>query len=256
MAHEQTGCGPALAQDVTVPMARRRWPRLAWIDNFRGTPDRAVAKQRYARLAAHYEGSTGRIRAVRERTIAQLHLQPGQTVFDVACGSGAALMALSEAVGPTGRVIGIEQSPEMATLARRAASGMPNIEVLCESAARFRSPVPADAVLCCYTHDVLQDPASLNNLFAQARPGAPVAVSGLCMAPWWLAPANAWVLWGARMYLTTWRGLRRPWTRLLKHCPDLRICSRHHGLTGYVAAGRFDGTRNQGPSAMDMHKDD
>ena len=84
----------------------------------------------------------------------------------------------------------------MAALAFRVAAGAPHIEVLCESAARCRAPALADAVLCCYTQDVLQDKAALNKLFEQVRPGARVAVSGLCMAPWWLAPASARVLGG------------------------------------------------------------
>ena len=179
--------------------------------------------------------------SVRERTIEHLDLRPGQTVFDVACGAGATLLALSDAVGPGGRVIGIEQSSDMAALARKAADGRANVEVICDSVATFRAPLQADAVLCCYTHDVLQDPAALDHLFAQVRPGARVAVAGLCLAPWWLTPANAWVLWGARMYLTTWRGLRCPWSTLSKRCPELRVRSRHHGLTGYIAVGCFDG---------------
>jgi SAM-dependent methyltransferase len=240
MTDEQAGLRSERPQDGFGSAPRRPWPGFAWVANFRALPDAAEARLRYRKLAARYEDSTWRIQAVRELAVAQLNLRPGQTVFDVACGCGATLPALSEAVGPTGRVIAIEQSPEMAAMARRAAAGTSNIEVICEPVERLYAPMPADAVLFCYTHDVLQDAPALDHLFAQVRPGARVALSGLCMAPWWLAPANIWVLWGARLYLTTWRGLRRPWRGLLRHCPDLLVTSRHHWQTGYVAAGHHD----------------
>ena len=91
--------------------------------------------------------------------------------------------------------------------------------------------------MLCYTHDVLHSPAALANLFAQARPGARIAVAGLCLLPWWGAPVNAWVAGGARHYLTTWQGLRRPWAPLLPYCPDLQIVERFHLGTGYLATG-------------------
>lgn len=212
-------------------------PRLALLDNLRSLPDRETALARYARLAQHYEETTARIRDVRRHAIDLLDLRGGETVFDVACGAGTILSSLAWRVGPRGRVVGIEQSPEMAALARDAEAGSTNVMVRCEPVESFHSPHIADALLFCYTHDVLQSPVALANVFAQARPGARVAVAGLCLLPWWGAPANAWVLWGARNYLTTWHGLRKPWAPLTAWCPDLRVVGRHHLGTGYLAAG-------------------
>lgn len=211
--------------------------RPAWLANFDGEPDRAAALERYARLAPHYEATTTRIREVRSRALDLLALQPGETVFDVACGAGAILRELSWRVGPRGRVVGVEQSPAMAAIAAQASEGCENVRILCEPVESFRSPARADAVIFCYTHDVLQSPRALENLFAQIRPGARVSVAGLCLLPLWGAPVNAWVLWGARHYLTTWRGLRAPWMPLLDWCPDLRIVQRYHLGTGYLAVG-------------------
>lgn len=207
------------------------------MDNFRLTPDRAVALARYDKLASNYEASTTRIRAVRAQAIELLGLQPGETVFDVACGAGATLPALSGRVGPAGRVIGIEHSPAMAAQARSAALTLANAEVLCDAVEIFDAGRSADALILCYTHDVLQSPAAIDNLLRQTRPGARIVLTGLCLAPWWAAPANAWVLWGARHYLTTWRGLRQPWALLAERCQKLEVVSRFHGGTGYVALG-------------------
>jgi demethylmenaquinone methyltransferase/2-methoxy-6-polyprenyl-1,4-benzoquinol methylase len=169
--------------------------------------------------------------------LALLDLQPGETVFDVACGTGAIRVAPARHVGPGGRVVGIEQSPEIAGQARDAAGGTANVKVQCDPVKSCRSPQVADALVFCHLHDVLQCPSALANLFAQARPGARTAVAGLCLMQGWGAPVNTWVLWGARNYLTTLHGLHEPWSPLTAWCPDLRVVGRHHLGTGYLAAG-------------------
>ena len=211
-----------------------RWPLLG---NLRPRPDRANALAHYARLAARYETSTTPIRNVRRRSIDLLDPQPGETVFDVACGAGGMLVDLAARVGASGQVIGIEQSPQMAALARAASAGRVSIRVLESAVEECVAPRPADALLFCYTHDVLQNPQALARLFAQARPGARVAVAGLCLLPWWGSPIDAWVMWRARCYLSTWHGLRRPWALLLDYCPDLQIVGRFHLGTGYLGHG-------------------
>jgi SAM-dependent methyltransferase len=209
----------------------------ALLSNLRCEPDRDVALQRYARLAANYDSATCRIRAVRRRALDHLAVQPGETVFDVGCGAGAMLVELAAAVGPHGSAIGIEQSPPMAALARCAIARHTQATVLMESAERFVAPRNADALVFVYAHDVQQNPAALANVFAQARDGARVVAVGLCLLPWWGLPVNAWVLWGARHYLTTWHGLNRPWHGLLRWCPDLRVVERFHRGTTYLATG-------------------
>lgn len=218
---------------------RRSFAELlpAVLDNLRVRPDRETALSRYARLSHRYESSTTRIRAVRGSVIEHLALQRGETVFDVACGAGAMLGELASRVGRQGHVVGIEQSPPMAALAREAARGAGQVEVLVSPVETFVAPRPADALAFVYAHDVQQSPPALANVFAQARPGARVVVAGLQLLPWWGLPINAWLVWGARHYLTTWRGLRHPWAQLLHHCPDLHVVERFHHGTSYVAKG-------------------
>jgi precorrin-6B methylase 2 len=213
--------------------------RPAMFANLRRRPDGDISLQRYARLADDYEGATTKIRDVRRRAIDRLALRPGETVFDVACGAGAMLPDMASRVGLRGRVIGIEHSPPMAALARAATFGIVQAEVHVCPVESFVAPLPADALVFIYAHDVQQNPAALANVFNQARPGARVVAAGLCLLPWWGLPINAWVLWGARHYLTTWHGLRRPLRPLLDWCPDLQIVERFHDGTTYLATGTF-----------------
>lgn len=60
--------------------------------------------------------------------IDKLELQPGEAVLDIGCGTGALLPALVEAVGPQGRVVAMDFSPQMVTIARKRAK-WPNVEV-------------------------------------------------------------------------------------------------------------------------------
>jgi ubiquinone/menaquinone biosynthesis C-methylase UbiE len=55
------------------------------------------------------------------RLVEALAPQPGERVLDVGCGSGAALLPLARAVGPTGSVAGIDLAPAMVEVARTAA---------------------------------------------------------------------------------------------------------------------------------------
>src|SRR5690606_34044001 len=46
-------------------------------------------------------------------------LQPGMTVLDVGCGTGAITSGIAEIVGPSGRVIGIDNNPDLIEKARQ-----------------------------------------------------------------------------------------------------------------------------------------
>jgi len=97
-------------------------------------------------------------------------------------------------------------------------------------------PGPVDAILFNFTHDVLRSPAALARIFAAARPGTRVAVAGMKLAPWWLAPLNAVVRAQARPYMTTFEGLARPWDLLEHHLAGFERESVLFG-TGYIGWG-------------------
>jgi SAM-dependent methyltransferase len=57
-------------------------------------------------------------------------LRPGEVVADLGAGAGIDAFLAARAVGPTGRVIGVDMTPEMVSTARRnaAASGFDHVE--------------------------------------------------------------------------------------------------------------------------------
>jgi len=205
-------------------------------------PDPERARALYQRHAASYDASAQRTMPLRRRTIALLELRAGQTVLDVACGTGLSFDILRAGVGATGRVVGVELSHEMLVLAhaRCAREGWHNVELIESTIESAPLRGPLDAILFNFTHDVIQSPQALQRIFAAARPGARVAVAGMKYAPWWLAPLNPLVRARARPYMTTFAGLEAPWRPLLAYVERFAWQSVHFG-TGYVGHGVVKG---------------
>lgn len=201
-------------------------------------PNRQQALDLYRRHAPGYDRSAERTMPLRIRTIARLGLQPGQTVLDVASGTGLSFPLLQAAVGPSGRIVAVELSPEMMGLARDrvAAAGWDNVTLEQAAMEEARLPAQLDAVLFNYTHDVLRSPAALANIMARLRPGGRVAVAGMRLMSWWLAPVNLYVLAAARPYMTTFDGLSCPWSHLEPYLEGFETEPTLWG-TGYIGWG-------------------
>ena len=214
---------------------------IALWDNLKAQPDAARALENYRLLAAGYDDTCTRILALRQRAVRELNLVRGETVLDIACGTGPILPDLASAVGPTGRVIGVELSPEMAASARRRVDALglsDSVQILESAVESMQVSQRADALLLCYTHDVLQSPRAIERMVLAAKPGARMAVVGMKTLPWlWGWPANLYNLYRARHYLTTFRNLRRPWQLIEERGAVLRVV--HSALWGsaYIAVG-------------------
>lgn len=204
-------------------------------------PDRQRALASYRALAPGYDASCRHIEKIRRDAIASLRLQPNETVFDVACGTGTTLIALAHQVGPAGHAIGIELVPNMAAIARHKiqTAGAAAQTILHECAAEeFETHLQADAMLFCYTHDLLQSPRAIANLLAHARPGCRIAVVGWHWVPWsWGFFINLFNAWRARRYLTTYAGLSDPCHLLKPQLSEFRVEARYHLGSSYRAYG-------------------
>ena len=213
------------------------------LDNVRRSPDRTLALARYRTLAERYDESCHWLGRIRVAALDLLALRPGDTVVDIACGTGVMLPALANAVSPGGRVYGIEQSPDMAQIAVRRIreATLDNVEILVSAVEDAVVGHRADALLLCYTHDVLQSDLAIERLRSLARPGARVVIAGTRILGWWATPLNVWKLWRSRLYLTTYQGLRVPWARIAINIPDLHVHRTYTFGTSYLAVGHLCG---------------
>ena len=205
-----------------------------------GRPDPRRALGQYRRLAAVYDDRTGWLQTCRHRAVSKLALRPGQVVVDVGCGSGLCFASIERAIGPAGRLIGIEPCPELRARAagRVADHGWANVTLVAATAQEAELPERPEAVLFAFTHDVLRSPAALANVLGQARPAARVAAAGPKWSLWapWLNLATWYV---AREFVTTFEGFARPWSELAGFVPELRVEPAWFD-TVYVAWGPLD----------------
>jgi demethylmenaquinone methyltransferase/2-methoxy-6-polyprenyl-1,4-benzoquinol methylase len=113
-------------------------------------------KAKYRRQAKRYDFAVQlyrllglRIKAYRSRAVELLRLKRGDCVVDLGCGSGLNFDLLVEQIGPEGRLIGVDLSPEMLAGARERAerSGWNNIEFVQSDIAAYDFPEGVNGVL-------------------------------------------------------------------------------------------------------------
>ena len=94
-----------------------------------------------------YPQRTQRLRAVQE-----LGLRPGDSVVDIACGTGLNFSLIEQVIGPHGRIVGVDLTDAMLAQAqhRIEANGWSNISLVQADAAEFNFPTEVDAILSTY----------------------------------------------------------------------------------------------------------
>ena len=82
--------------------------------------DSSAVTDFYDRLAARYDllATAPVVRGWRELAAEALDLDPGDTVVEMGCGTGANVPALREQVGPEGRVVGVDLTAAVLDRAR------------------------------------------------------------------------------------------------------------------------------------------
>src|SRR6516162_11685003 len=108
----------------------------------------------YHEHAGSYEDDTAAFQPYRRAVVEALPLHSGQVVLDVGCGTGLCCGLLRDKVGPRGGVVGIEESPQMAAVAREhiACEGWENVTVVQAPAEDAEIGLTADAALFCAVH--------------------------------------------------------------------------------------------------------
>ena len=192
----------------------------------------------YHEHARSYDRDTGLFQPYRRAVVEALPLQSGQLVLDVGCGTGLCCGLLREKVGPQGSVIGIEESPEMAAVAREhvAREGWSNVTIVQSPAEEVQLEETADAALFCAVHDILQSPHALRNVAAKLSPGAWVAAGGGKWATPLMVAVNSAVRLLHAPYVRSFHGFDRPWRHLEEFVEDVHVREMGFG-SGYVVTG-------------------
>jgi len=122
-----------------------------------GTRERLI--ETYRKKAKHYDITSWLYpapgyphRAQRRRAVHALGLRAGDSVIDMACGTGLNFPLIEAMIGPQGRIVGVDLTDAMLAQAqdRVAANGWSNVSLVQSDAADFEFPAQADAILSTY----------------------------------------------------------------------------------------------------------
>jgi ubiquinone/menaquinone biosynthesis C-methylase UbiE len=205
----------------------------------------------YRKKAKHYD-LTSRLypapgypqRAQRLGAVRALGLRPGDTVIDMACGTGLNFALLEEAIGSAGRIIGVDMTDAMLARAqdRIQRRGWRNISLTQADAAKFDFPAAVDAILSTYALSQVPECATVI-----ARGAAALSEGGRWVVLDLKVPANT-PRWLAQLGTATVRPfaaidewmMRRPWetirTAMQTELADLTWNELFFG-TAFLAAG-------------------
>jgi SAM-dependent methyltransferase len=137
-------------------------------------------------------------RHIGEWMVAAIDPQPGQIILELAAGPGETGFAAAERVGPTGRLISTDFSPNMVDAARRQSTqlGLSNVEHRILDAQHMDlEDRSVDGVLCRWGFMLMADPAmAFNETRRVLRPAGKLAFS-----VWGEPTRNPWAAVPARV---------------------------------------------------------
>ena len=168
--------------------------------------DVADFRRQYDKLARLYDAGLWlyrlagfRIAAYRRSAVDALKLERGQTVIDLGCGTGLNFPLLREAVGESGRIIGVDISGGMLERARRRAqrNGWHNIELVEDDMREYHFEPSAAGVIATLALGTVPDYERIvENMVTQLPCDARIANVELKWPerwPHWLASLAAWL---------------------------------------------------------------
>ena len=219
----------------------------------------------YRKKAKHYD-ITSRFspvpgypeRAQRVRAVHALGLRPGDSVVDVACGTGLNFALIEDTIGPHGRIVGVDLTDAMLARAqgRIDTHGWDNIRLVQADAAEFNFPTGVDAILSTYA---LTQVPECGDVIAHGA--AALSEGGRWVVLDLKIPANV-PRWLVRLGTGTvrpfasidWWIMRRPWevirAAMREELADLSWIELVFG-TAFLAAGSRGPTTVGGTTAAD-----
>ncbi len=209
-----------------------------WADRVRRVYDRHAGQ--YDRALALFTLIGYRTGAYRRRALEALGVRPGQTVLDLGCGTGKNIPLLAAAVGPTGRVVGVDFSASMLDQARTRVEryDLPNVELVKADAALFAFPDDLDRVLATFSLSMMPDPERVIVRAAAALPpDGRCAVLDFRIPEAWPRPIRRAAFALAAPLGETWAMAERDLRPLMRSHVALDTDEAFYFGAAYVAAG-------------------
>jgi SAM-dependent methyltransferase len=147
------------------------------------------------RWTDHQEALDSTLREFGAAVLKRAAARPGERVLDVGCGCGDSVLALSDQVGPSGSVTGVDVSAMMLARAHERSAARSNVRLIEHDAATFESPGAFDLIFSRFGVMFFEDPqAAFTQLRTTLRPGGRmvfVCWRNYADNPWVSEPADA-----------------------------------------------------------------
>ena len=222
-----------------------------------------VIRNLYRKRARHYDFAvwTYRLLGLREKmyrrdAVAALAPRPGDTVVDLACGTGLNFQFVQPFITGEGRIVAVDLAGAMLDVARRRAqsAGWANIEFVQADIAEYEFPAGIAGVLSTFAICLVpQFDQVIHKGAAALRPGGRMALLDIKTPrhwPTWMARCTAWVNRPFGVTLET--TYRRPWESLQEHLQELCYREYFFGYL-YLSVGQkasWEQQRNEEESAI------
>lgn len=176
----------------------------------------------------------------RRMVVDALGLRPGDTVVEIGCGTGLNFSLLQKAVGPDGKIIGVDISDAMLDRARARvrAAAWRNVELVCCSASEFSFPDNLGGILATgvLTYEPEFDKVIERGTKALS-PGRKWAVLDYKMPGNWLCHlAPLFVALGSSFGVSKDLMERHVWESVERHLESTRMQELYGGFV-YIASG-------------------
>jgi ubiquinone/menaquinone biosynthesis C-methylase UbiE len=176
----------------------------------------------YNRRAGHYNFSANlyyligfREWAYRKEAIRWLKLNPGDTVIEIGCGTGLNFSLLEDAVGPTGKIIGVDLTGAMLDQAemRIRKHGWENVKLVHGNAGSFQFPDRIDGIISTFALSLMPDIPGIIKNGSQVLPdGKHCVVLDLKMPSNWLSHLWPVIMPIVKPFAVTKKHIeQRPW---------------------------------------------
>ena len=201
----------------------------------------------YRRRARRYDAAVRlyrllgfRMDSYRRQTVEALALRPGDTVVDLACGTGLNFGLLQHAVGPSGKLVGVDLTDGMLSQAERRVSraGWHNVELVQADIADYVIEQGAGGVLSTMAITLVPEfDAVIEQASRALRPGRRLAVLDMKRPgrwPEWLVRMAAWLNspYGVSLDLAD----RHPWESVRRYLREVEYREFYFGAL-YLSVG-------------------
>jgi ubiquinone/menaquinone biosynthesis C-methylase UbiE len=176
---------------------------------------------------------------LRRMAVNRLALSPGDCALDLGCGSGASFTSLQAAVGSSGKIMGVDISPEMisSAQARVEKHGWHNVQLVESPAETLALEERFDGLLLFAMHDVLTSEAGLDNVLRFLKPGGRVAAVGPKLASHYPGRIlNPLVRTVYKRFSVSQADRGKPWRGLAERVPDFAVEEHGPGIL-YLFSG-------------------